>query len=46
VAVRRCPLVYLTDSDCLIDGLPQNGVTAVPVDRSAPIPATLSARHA
>ena len=35
---KRNALVYLTYSDRLIDGSPQNGVTAVPVDRSMNIP--------
>ena len=34
----RNTLVYLTYSDKLIDGSPQNSVTAVPVDRAIPIP--------
>ncbi|VVE38616.1 CreA [Pandoraea morbifera] len=34
----RNTLVYLTYSDKLIDGSPQNSVTAVPVDRATPIP--------
>jgi CreA protein len=34
----RNTLVYLTYSDRLIDGSPQNSVTAVPVDRSLAIP--------
>lgn len=34
----RNTLVYLTYSDKLIDGSPQNGVTALPVPRSTPIP--------
>jgi CreA protein len=34
----RNTLVYLTYSDKLIDGSPQNSVTAVPVDRGTPIP--------
>ena len=34
----RNTLVYLTYSDKLIDGFPQNAVTAVPVDRAQPIP--------
>jgi CreA protein len=34
----RNTLVYLTYSDRLIDGSPQNSVTAVAVDRSTPIP--------
>ena len=35
---KRNTLVYLTYSDRLIEGSPQNGVTAVAVDRSTPIP--------
>jgi len=38
VDVQRNTLVYLTYSDRLIDGSPQNAVTAVPVDRATPIP--------
>jgi CreA protein len=34
----RNTLVYLTYSDKLIDGSPQNGVTALPVPRDTPIP--------
>jgi CreA protein len=34
----RNTLVYLTYSDRLIEGSPQNSVTAVAVDRSTPIP--------
>jgi CreA protein len=34
----RNVLVYLTYSDRLIEGSPQNSVTAVPVDPSTPIP--------
>ncbi len=34
----RNTLVYLTYSDRLIDGSPQNSITAVPVDRGTPIP--------
>lgn len=34
----RNTLVYLTYSDRLIEGSPQNAVTAVPVDRATPIP--------
>jgi len=34
----RNTLVYLTYSDRLIEGSPQNSVTAVPVDRATPIP--------
>ena len=35
---KRNTLVYLTYSDRVIEGSPQNSVTAVPVDRSIPIP--------
>ncbi|QEA14555.1 CreA family protein [Comamonas flocculans] len=35
---KRNALVYLTYSDKLIDGSPQNSVTAVPLDPAAPIP--------
>jgi CreA protein len=35
---KRNALVYLTYSDRLIDGSPQNSVTAVPVDRAQKIP--------
>lgn len=35
---KRNALVYLTYSDKLIDGSPQNSVTAVPVDRNILIP--------
>jgi len=35
---KRNTLVYLTYSDKLIDGSPQNSVTAVPVDPATPIP--------
>lgn len=35
---RRNTLVYLSYSDRLIEGSPQNSVTAVPVDRAMPIP--------
>jgi len=38
VDVSRNTLVYLTYSDRVIDGSPQNSVTAVPVDRGMPIP--------
>ena len=34
----RNVLVYLTYSEKLIDGSPQNSVTAVPVDRALAIP--------
>lgn len=38
VDARRNTLVYLSYSDRVIEGSPQNSVTAVPVDRSTPIP--------
>jgi CreA protein len=38
VDAKRNTLVYLTYSDKLIDGSPQNAITAVPVDRATPIP--------
>jgi CreA protein len=38
VDATRNTLVYLTYSDRVIEGSPQNSVTAVPVDRSTPIP--------
>ena len=38
VDTQRNTLVYLTYSDRLIEGSPQNSVTAVPVDRATPIP--------
>ena len=38
VDVPRNTLVYLTYSDRLIEGSPQNSITAVPVDRSNKIP--------
>ena len=38
VDAKRNTLVYLTYSEKLIDGSPQNSVTAVPVPRSTPIP--------
>lgn len=38
VDAKRNTLVYLTYSEKLIDGSPQNSVTAVPVDRGTPIP--------
>ena len=38
VDAKRNALVYLTYSDRLIDGSPQNSVTAVAVDRSIAIP--------
>ena len=38
VDAKRNTLVYLTYSDRVIEGSPQNSVTAVPVERSTPIP--------
>ena len=38
VDAARNTLVYLTYSDRVIEGSPQNSVTAVPVDRTTPIP--------
>jgi len=38
VDAKRNALVYLTYSDRLIEGSPQNSVTVVPVDRAAAIP--------
>lgn len=38
VDAKRNTLVYLTYSDRVIDGSPQNSVTAVPVDRGVAIP--------
>jgi CreA protein len=38
VDAQRNTLVYLTYSDRLIDGSPQNSITAVPVARDTPIP--------
>ena len=40
---KRNTLVYLTYSDRVIEGSPQNSVAAVPVDRATPIPVTLIA---
>lgn len=34
----RNTLIYLSYSDKLVDGSPQNSVTAVPVERATPIP--------
>ena len=34
----RNTLVYLTYSDRVVDGYPQNAITAVPVEHSTPIP--------
>ncbi|MEO8297720.1 MAG: CreA family protein [Burkholderiales bacterium] len=38
VDAKRNALVYLTYSDRLLEGSPQNAVTAVAVDRGTPIP--------
>jgi CreA protein len=38
VDAKRNTLVYMTYSDKLVEGSPQNSVTAVPVDRATPIP--------
>ena len=38
VDTKRNTLVYLTYSDRLIEGSPQNAITAVPVDRTTAIP--------
>ena len=38
VDATRNTLVYLTYSDRVIEGSPQNSLTAVPVDRATPIP--------
>jgi CreA protein len=38
VDAPRNTLVYLTYSERVIEGSPQNSVTAVPVDRAVPIP--------
>ncbi|HVR52837.1 MAG TPA: CreA family protein [Pseudorhodoferax sp.] len=38
VDAERHTLVYLTYSDKLVEGSPQNAITAVPVDRSTPLP--------
>ncbi|MBZ8139315.1 hypothetical protein CLD22_05290 [Rubrivivax gelatinosus] len=38
VDAARNTLVYLTYSDRVIEGSPQNAVTAVPVERTTPIP--------
>ena len=35
---KRNALVYLTYSDRVIEGSPQNSIAAVPVDRATPIP--------
>jgi len=38
IDVKRNTLVYLTYSDRVIEGSPQNSITAVAVDRATPIP--------
>jgi CreA protein len=38
VDAKRNALVYMTYSDRVIEGSPQNSVTAVPVGRGTPIP--------
>ena len=38
VDAQRNTLVYLTYSEKLVDGSPQNSITAVPVDRATAIP--------
>ncbi len=38
VDARRNTLIYLTYSDRIIEGSPQNSITAVAVDRGTPIP--------
>ncbi|CAN5191149.1 CreA family protein [soil metagenome] len=38
IDIKRNALVYLTYSDRVIEGSPQNSVTAVPIDRATPIP--------
>jgi len=38
VDASRNTLVYLTYSDLLVDGSPKNSITAVPIDRTTPIP--------
>jgi CreA protein len=38
VDTHRNALIYLTYSDRVIEGSPQNSVTVVPVDRATPIP--------
>ncbi|MFT4193639.1 CreA family protein [Ottowia sp.] len=38
VDAPRNTLVYLTYSDKLVEGSPQNSLTAVPIDRAVPIP--------
>jgi CreA protein len=38
VDTKRNTLIYMTYSERVIEGSPQNSVTAVPVDRGTPIP--------
>lgn len=38
VDAQRNTLLYLTYSDKLVEGSPQNSLTAVPIDRATPIP--------
>ena len=38
VDTQRNTLLYLTYSDKLVEGSPQNSLTAVPIDRATPIP--------
>ena len=38
VDAKRNTLIYLTYSDRVIEGSPQNSITAVPIDRATPIP--------
>jgi len=38
VDVKRNTLVYLTYSDRLVDGSPENSITSVPIDAAIPIP--------
>ncbi|RYF44399.1 MAG: hypothetical protein EOO38_17985, partial [Cytophagaceae bacterium] len=38
IDVKRNTLIYLSYSDRLIEGSPQNSLTAVPVDRNLTIP--------
>jgi CreA protein len=38
VDTKRNTLIYMTYSDRVIEGSPQNSITAVPVDRATPIP--------
>ncbi len=38
VDAPRNTLVYLSYSDKLVEGSPQNSITAVPIDRATPIP--------